>query len=219
LHTPISKDVATSRVTTKEEAIFRAQQLYLIYAQPGMLYHLLPNALRSTYNPMQNPECHADGIIGSANVKYVDSVTNQLKEFPLSQSIRGPASFVSSNPTQSTDVHLVQSSANPNGNQQPGGNKKKGRNNCKGGKNGNKPKENNENMGSNDGEGKKEKCKVKFPCKLCTDDHLTHLCPKLAKVVRLLAQSPIMLMNPFPHNHHLALSSSNIENEAGGGQN
>jgi hypothetical protein len=221
LHTPISKDVATSGVTTEEEAIFRAQQLDLIYAQSGMLYHLLPDAPRSTYDPRKNPRPHADGIVGSANVKSTDSVTNQLKELSLSQSAGGPASSVSSNPTQSADVHSVQSSTNPNGNQQPGGNKKKGRNNRKGGKNGNKPKDNNNNekMGSNVGEGKREKRKVKFPCKLCTDDHLTHLCPKLAEAARLLAQSPIVLTNPFPHNQHLASSSSNTGNAAGGGQN
>jgi hypothetical protein len=45
------------------------------------------------------------------------------------------------------------------------------------------------------------------------------LCPKLVEVARLLAQSPVVLANPFPHNHHLASSSSNTENAAGGGQN
>jgi hypothetical protein len=82
----------------------------------------------------------------------------------------------------------VQSSKNPNGNQQLGENKKKGRNNCKGGKNNNKPKDNgnNEKMNNNAGEGKRERCKVKFPCNICTDDHLTHLCPKLAESSRLL---------------------------------
>jgi hypothetical protein len=79
-----------------------------------------------------------------------------MKELSLNQSAGGPTSSVSSNPTQSVDVHSVQSSANPNGNQQPGGNKKKGRNNRKGGKNGNKPKDNgnNEKTNNNVGEGK-----------------------------------------------------------------
>ena len=106
-------------------------------------------------------------------------------------------------------------------NQQPGGNKRKGHNNRKGGKNGNKPKENNNNekTGSNVGEGKREKHKVKFPYKLCTNDHLTHLCPKLAEAVRILDQSPAVLTNPFPHNQHLASSSSNIGNATSGGQN
>jgi hypothetical protein len=65
----------------------------------------------------------------------------------------------------------------------------------------------------------KEKCKVKFPCKLCTDYHLTHLCPKLAEVARLLNIPPVVLTNPFPHNQHLASSSLNVENASGGCQN
>jgi hypothetical protein len=79
-----------------------------------------------------------------------------MKELSLNQFAGGLASSMSSNPTHSEDVHFVQSSANPNGNQKLGGNKKKGLNNHKGGKNGNKPKYNgnNENMGNNDGEGK-----------------------------------------------------------------
>jgi hypothetical protein len=55
-HAPILKDVATSWVTIEEEAIFRAQQLDLIYAQSGMLYHLLPDAPWSTYDTRQNPD-------------------------------------------------------------------------------------------------------------------------------------------------------------------
>jgi hypothetical protein len=115
----------------------------------------------------------------------------------------------------------VQSSTNPNGNQQLGGTKKKGHNNHKGGKNGNKPKDNNNNekTNGNAGEGKQEIRKVKFPYKLCTDDHLTHLCPKLAEATRLSSQSPVVLTNPFPHNQHLASSSSNAGNADGGGQN
>jgi hypothetical protein len=77
----------------------------------------------------------------------------------------------------------VQSSVDPNGNQQPGGNKNKGRNNnrkCR--NNNNKPKDNsnNEKTNNNSREGKRERRKVKFICKLCTNDHLTHLYPKLA---------------------------------------
>jgi hypothetical protein len=81
-----------------------------------MLYHLLPDTPRSTYNPRKNTGPHVDGIVGFSNVKSTDSVKNQLKELSLSHFAGGPASSVSSNPTQSTDVHFVQSSANPNGN-------------------------------------------------------------------------------------------------------
>jgi hypothetical protein len=130
----------------------------------------------------------------------------------------GPASSVPSKPTQSTDVHSVQSFKNPNGDQQPDGNKRKGRNNRKGGKNGNKPKEKDNNGKKNDnaGEGKKEKIKVKFPCKLSIDENLTHLCPKLAEAARLLNLPPDVLTNPFPHNQHLASSSLNARNAPNG---
>jgi hypothetical protein len=117
-------------------------------------------------------------------VKSVELVTSQLKELSLNYSIGGQALFVSSTPTQSIDVHYVQSLTTPNGNQQAEGNKNKGHGkNSKGWRNNkNKPKDNsnNENLNNNVGEGKKERRKVEFPCKICTDDHLTHLCPKLA---------------------------------------
>jgi hypothetical protein len=59
---------------------------------------------------------------------------------------------------------------------------------------------------------------VKFPSNPFTYDHLTNLCPKLAEAVRLLSQSPVVLTNPFPHNQHLASSSSNVGNVAGQNQ-
>jgi hypothetical protein len=98
-------------------------------------------------------------------------------------------------------------------------NKWKGRNNPIGGKNKPKEKTTNGKQNNNDGEGTKEKRKVKFPCKLCTNDHLTHVCPKLAEAPRLLNISPTMLTNPFPHKHHLASSSLNTGNASGGSQN
>jgi hypothetical protein len=116
---------------------------------------------------------------------------------------------------------------NLNGNKQPGGNRKKGHgNNHKGGRNNNnnnnnKPKENANNDRSNKNvvEGKKEKRKVKFPCKLCTNDHLTHLCPKLEEATRLLSQPPVVMTNQFLHNQYMASSSSNSKNVASGNQN
>ena len=63
------------------------------------------------------------------------------------------------------------------GNQQLDGKKKKGK---KGEGNQNKPKPTNNANG-----GKKEK-KVKFPCKLCQEDHLTHQCPLIDQAQKLL---------------------------------
>jgi hypothetical protein len=65
--------------------------------------------------------------------------------------------------TQTSDVHSVQLT-NPKGNQQTEGKKKQKNKKGKGDK----------KAGNNVGEGKNEKRKVNFPCKLCTDDHLTH---------------------------------------------
>ena len=99
-----------------------------------MLYQILLDAPRSNYDPIQNPGPHADGILGSTNVKYVDSVTSHLKELSLNHSAGGPNLSVSSNPTQLEDVQSVKLSTYPNGNQQLGrNNKNEHNNNRKGG--------------------------------------------------------------------------------------
>jgi hypothetical protein len=61
--------------------------------------------------------------------------------------------------------------------------------------------------------------KVKFPYKICTNDHLTHLCPKLTEDGRIFSLPPIVLTNTFPHNQHMTSRSSNSENAASGSQN
>ena len=78
--------------------IFKAQQLDLIYAQSGMLYKILSDALRSNYDPRQKLGPHDNDIIGSTNVKSTELVTSQLKELSLSQSIGGQDSSMSSTP-------------------------------------------------------------------------------------------------------------------------
>ena len=55
-----------SRVFSKEQAIFRAQQLELIYSQSGVLHKYLPNASRSKLDISKTkPSPHGDGLIGS----------------------------------------------------------------------------------------------------------------------------------------------------------
>ena len=100
------------------------------------------------------------------------------------------------------DVLSMQSS-NLKGNQQPGRNKKKGKNNKKGGnKNDNEINDKNNNN-NNVGGDKKSKWKVKFPCKLCGDDHLTHLCPRMEYALKFIAQGPIVFTNPLPNNQNM----------------
>ena len=70
----IAKDVSTFRVQNEEQAIFRARELDLIYAQSGLLYEIIPNALRSSFNPKVKPGPHINGIIGCMSTKPVDLV-------------------------------------------------------------------------------------------------------------------------------------------------
>ena len=45
------------------------------------------------------------------------------------------------------------------------------------------------NNGRKEDEGDNKKTnKMKFPCKLCGESHLTHLCPKISEAKRLLGQ-------------------------------
>ena len=68
------KDVSTFRVQNEDQAIFRAQELDLIYAQSRHLYEIIPNAPRSNFDPKIKPGPHADGIVGSTSTKPVNSV-------------------------------------------------------------------------------------------------------------------------------------------------
>ena len=65
---------------------------------------------------------------------------------------------------------------NKKGNQQPERNKKKGKNNHKGGNRNENANNNDKNAHDASGD-KQAKRKVKFPCKLCKEYHITYLCP------------------------------------------
>jgi hypothetical protein len=103
-------------------------------------------------------------------------------------------------PTQTSDVHSVQSK-NSKATQQPDEKKKK----RKKGKGDKKPT-------NNEGERNTEKKKSKYPFNLCTEDHLTHQFPWIAEARKLLAQrQPAVLINPFPHGKNLTQDSSSAE--------
>ena len=87
----IEKDVSTSGVQNDEQAIFRAQELDLIYAQSSLLYEIISNALRSSFNPKVKPGPHANGIVGCASTKPVDSVVKQVIQLSINQSASGQA--------------------------------------------------------------------------------------------------------------------------------
>ena len=105
----IVKDVSTSGVQNEEQAIFKAQELDLIYAQSGLLYEIIPNAPHSSFDPKVKPGPHADGIVGCTSAKPADSVMKQVSQFSINQSTSGQAT-ASSQPTQTVNVLSVQSS-------------------------------------------------------------------------------------------------------------
>ena len=105
----IGKDVSTSRVQNEEQAIFRAYELDLIYAQSGLLYEIIPNAPRSSFDPKIKPGPHANGIVGCTSAKPADSVAKQVSQLSINQSTPIQA-MASSQPTQSVSVLSVQSS-------------------------------------------------------------------------------------------------------------
>ena len=114
----------------------------------------------------------------------MDSVVKQVIQLSINQSTSGQATALSQ-PTQMVSVLSVQS-LDQKGNQQPRRNKKKGKNNHKGG-NKNENANSNHKNAWNVGGDKQPKRKVKFPCKLCKDDHLTHLCPRIEEASRFIA--------------------------------
>ena len=127
----IVKDVSTSGVQNEEQAIFRAQELDLIYAQPKILYEIIPNVSQSSFDPKVKLGPHANGIVGSTSTKPTDLVVKQVSHFSINQYASEQA-MASSQPTQLVSVLSVQSS-DPKGNQQPGRNTKKAKNRSKGG--------------------------------------------------------------------------------------
>ena len=72
------------------------------------------------------------------------------------------------------------------GNRQLRRNKKKGKNNHKGGNKNENANFNDKNTHNARGD-KQAKHKVKFPCKLCKDDHLNYLCPRIEEASSFLA--------------------------------
>lgn len=145
----ISKDITTSGVFSEEEAIMRAQQLKLIYSQFNMLYDILLDAPWSTFDlakPKSGP--HADGIVGSAQNKHTDLLSNQMKQLLLQQIVASQTSSMATPATQTPEVHTMQTT-NPNGNQQPEEKKKSKGNKGRGG--------NDKKAANNAGEGKNER--------------------------------------------------------------
>ena len=115
-------------------------------------------------------------------------------------------------------IVLCVQSSDQKGNQQLGRNNNKGKNNRKGGnknENANFSDKNDRNAGGD----KQSKHKVKFPCKLCKEDHLTNLFPHMEDALRFMAQGPTVLTNPLPHNQNMNLRTNDPHCASGRDQN
>jgi hypothetical protein len=171
----LSKDVTTSGVFSEEDAIMRAQQFELIYSQSSLLYTILPDAPRLILDKTrQRAGPHADGIVGLAQTKPTEQLTKQLHQLSIQHSVASQTTSLTAPPTQTLEVHSVQTT-NPKANQQPEG-KKKQRKKSKGGK----------KLNDNAGKGTIERKKERYPCNLCAEDHPSHLCPRLAEAQKFV---------------------------------
>ena len=148
---------------SEKQATHAAQQLDLIYFQSRLLYSILPNAPRPGTNPSKpTPSAHADGMIGST----INQVTNALIQVSLQ------SNALTSQTTPTSEVLNVQKTSKKGGQKGKTKKEKKEKNVNAIGNSGNNDKDEDE------GENKKKR-KVKFPCKLWNDFHLTNFCPKL----------------------------------------
>jgi hypothetical protein len=197
----LSKDVAMLGVFFKEDVIMRSQQLELIYSQSGLLYKILSDAQRSILDKTRQKDGpHADGIVGSPQTKPVEQLTKQLQQLSIQHTTTNQTTVSAAPPTQTLDVHSVQST-NLKATQQPDGKKKQ----CKKGKGDKK-------FTNNVGGGNTEKWKVKYPCNLCAEYHPTHQCPQLVEAQKFVSQQqPVVLTNPFQHGQNLTQASTSAE--------
>ena len=133
------------------------------------------------------PSAHADGMINST----LNQVTNALGQVSLH-------SNASSNQTTLDFEVLNVQQSNKKGGQKGKSRKERRERTANAAGNGG-------NNGRKEDEGDTKKMnKVKFPCNLCGDSHLTHLCPQITEAKRLLgqpnaAQQTVVLSNHFPH--------------------
>jgi ribosomal protein L44E len=166
-----------------------------------LLYNIFPDEPRSILDKTrQRVGPHADGIFSSAQTNPTKQLTKQLQKLSIQHTTASQTIALASPSTKMSEVHTVQST-NPKATQQPEG-KTKQRKKGKGDK---KPTDNN-------GGDKTKKWKVRYPCNLCVEDHLTHLCPRLAEGQNFVTQQQqAMLTNTFQHGKNLTQASGSTE--------
>jgi hypothetical protein len=195
----IGKDIAMGGVVTEEQAISRAQYLDLVYSQTRTLYNLLLDLPRpGTSSASTTPAAsHAvDGVIGTTHTQSHSVSTTT----PKSNSSNVQSALSPTPPAGKTsEVNVVQST--PTGKNKS----KKGRGKNKESKNNNQ----NEQTKIPPVEDR-DKCKPRYPCLICGDDHYTKDCLRRAEVNKFLQGQPkpstsVVLSQPFPSQQQASL--------------
>jgi hypothetical protein len=198
---PIAHDVSMGGVVTEEKVISHAQYLDLVYSQMGTLYDLIPDTPRPSTNPTPKPPAAShvvDGVIGTFHVETQSmhtSHTNPKSNHSNAQDTPTPST------SKTVEVNYVQSM--PVGKNQ---NKKKGKGKNKEDKNNNPQYDKSKTQTVDE----KDKCKPRYPCLICGDDHYTKYCPRRVKVTKFLQgtgkpSTPVILSQPFPSQQQAQL--------------
>ncbi len=142
-----------------------------------MLYDLLPDALLPSTNltssqPAETPPI--DGIIGHVAQSSSNASSASTKHKYVPATTPSPPSNTSKNPSKTSKVNVVQSTTADKASK----GKKKGKVKAKY----DTPKQDYLKPSAND----TSKCKPKFPCLICDEDHYTKDCSCCAKVIHLL---------------------------------
>jgi hypothetical protein len=89
----------------------------MIYSQSGLIYEVFSDVPWSILDKTRHKfGPHADDIVGSAQSKPTDPLSNQLQQLSIQQTVDNPTPSSTAPPSQTSDVHNVQST-NPKANQ------------------------------------------------------------------------------------------------------
>jgi hypothetical protein len=200
---PITRDVSTGGVVTKDKAISHAQYLDLVYSQMGTLYDLILNSPCPSMNPTLTPPVAfhvVDDVIGTFCAETRSKKSNHSNPKSTTPNVQNnPPSTPSSGKT--SELNSVQST--PTGKNQ---NKKKGKGKNKKEKNNNQQYEKPKTWPFDD----KDKRKPCYPCLICGEDHYMKDCPRRVEVTKFLQgtgtpPTSAILSQPFPSQQQAQL--------------
>jgi hypothetical protein len=200
---PIAHDVAMGGVVTEEQAISHAQYLDLVYFQTGTLYDLIPDApLRSTNPTPTHPIAShaANGVIGTFHVETQSLQASHTNPKSNNSNVQNTPTLTPSS-GKTSEVNSVQSTST-----RKNKNKNKGKGKNKEDKNNNQWSDKAKTQPTDE----KGKCKPRYPCLICGDDHYTKYCPQHTEATKFFQgtrkpPTPVVLSQPFPSQQQAQL--------------